>query len=170
MAFVVEDGTGLVNANSFTSISFADDYFTDRGETRWTEEACDEEKQVALILATDYLDLKYQYLGISKVPEIQALSWPREGVVSRSNFTVVDSDSVPVGIQRAAAEIALIALDQDIFPNVLKNAPEILSQTKSARGLSIASSFKEVVDSSPVLRKALAYIRDLRASNELLRS
>lgn len=170
MAFIVEDGTGLANATSYTTTSFVDDYFTDRGETRWTEEACQADKEVALILATDYLDLKYQYLGISKIPETQALKWPREGVVSRSSFINVDSDSVPVGIQRAAAEIALIALDDDVFPNVLKNAPEILSQTKSARGLSIAKTFKEVVDSSPVLRKALAYIKDLRASNELLRS
>ena len=29
--FIVEDGTGIADANSYVSIQWADDYFTDRG-------------------------------------------------------------------------------------------------------------------------------------------
>ncbi len=170
MAFIVEDGTGLANATSYATLAFADDYFADRGVVRWTEQSCDEEKQVALILATDYLDLRFRYLGFRKLPETQALEWPREGVISRSNLVIISSDSVPVRVQKAAAEIAIIALDQDVFPNALKTTPEVLSLSKGARGLTISRTFKEAVDNSPVLRKALNYIKDLRASDELLRS
>ena len=41
MAFVVEDGTGLSNSNSFVAVAFADSYFADRNQTAWagTDEA-----------------------------------------------------------------------------------------------------------------------------------
>ncbi len=170
MAFVVEDGTGLANATSYTTTAFANEYFADRQIGRWTEQACEEEQQVALILATDYLDLKYRYRGSQKEPDVQALSWPRVGVLSRSGEFIVDPDSVPVRIQKATCEIALVGLDQNVFPSALKTSPEVLSTSKRARGLGVTQTFKQVVDNSPVLRKALGYIRDLRASDELLRS
>lgn len=170
MAFIVEDGTGLANATSYTTLVFADDYFADRGVVRWTENSCDAEQQVALILATDYIDVRYRFRGFQRFPDVQALEWPRDGLLSRTEQIIIDPDTVPIRVQKATAEIALVALDSDIFPNALKEGSEVLAESKGARGLTISRTFKEVVDNTPVLRKALGYLADLRAADELLRS
>jgi len=54
MAFIVEDGTMVVGANSYASVAYADSYFTDRGIVTWT--GANSLKQAALILATDYVE------------------------------------------------------------------------------------------------------------------
>ncbi len=173
MAFVVEDGTGLPNATSYVSTTEFDAYWTDRGNTDAVA-AASGDKQIALILATDWVDLKFRWRGTIKEadPGIaeQALEWPREGVTDIHTLREVDSDSVPVKIKNATIEAAAVALTADIFPNVLKATPEILSESKGARGLSISTTFRQVFNSSPVLRKAIAWLERLRAGEEFWRA
>ena len=35
MAFIVEDGTNVENANAYVTVEFADSYFEDKGNTFW---------------------------------------------------------------------------------------------------------------------------------------
>ena len=49
MAFVVEDGTGISNSNSYAPVAFADSYFADRNQAEWV--GTDEVKKAALIRA-----------------------------------------------------------------------------------------------------------------------
>ena len=60
MAFTVEDGTGVAGANSLVDVAFADEYFADRGNTVWAA-LTEEQKQSALILASDYASTQYRY-------------------------------------------------------------------------------------------------------------
>lgn len=105
MAFVVEDGTGLVNATSGASVEEADEYFTDRGITAWT--GADSVKESALIRATDYVEIRWGYRFKYEIefPDTpQALSFPRlddDGVTT----------GVPVVYKKALFEYALRALD-----------------------------------------------------------
>ena len=64
MAFTVEDGNGLPDANAYVDVAFADEYFADRGNTDWAA-ATDPNKQVAIVKATDYIDKAFgpRFLG-----------------------------------------------------------------------------------------------------------
>lgn len=103
MAFTVEDGTGVAGANALCSVAVADAYFGERGVAAWTGD--DADKEVALIRATDYIELRWgQRLKGAKASEEQALSFPRAGIAN------VADDEVPLTVQRACAEYALRAL------------------------------------------------------------
>lgn len=105
MAFTVEDGTGLEDSNSFTSVAYADAYFTDRGVTDWT--GADSVKQTALIKATDYIETRFSnnFRG-SQLTTEQALSFPRD----------LEGD-LPACLQKATCEYALRSLSAPLAPD-----------------------------------------------------
>lgn len=107
MGFIVEDGAGVTGATSYTTVEFADDYFSDRNITTWT--GSETVKEGALILATDYLDKRFNFIG-DKVSFDQALEWPRTG-------TPYGSDVIPVDLQKACVEYALRALTSALAPD-----------------------------------------------------
>ena len=102
MAFIVEDGTGVTNANSYASVAFADTYFTERTIAGWT--GTDAQKQAALIKATDYIE-SFDFKGV-EAEEDQALSFPRDV------FTLI-----PLNLQKATVEYALISLSSELQSN-----------------------------------------------------
>ena len=55
---IVEDGTGLANANAYVSVEFADEYFSARGNQTWVGLGS-ADKEAAIIKATDYLEAVY---------------------------------------------------------------------------------------------------------------
>jgi hypothetical protein len=107
MAFVVETGAGLSNANSYASVSAADSYVADRGITGWAS-LSQTIKEQSLVKATDYLEATYRaaWKG-NRVSETQALSWPRYNVVVDDfNFA---SNVVPLQVVNACIEMAIRA-------------------------------------------------------------
>lgn len=107
MAFVVETGAGLSNANSLASVSAADTYVADRGIAGWTALSTPI-KQQSLVNATDYLEATYRsaYKG-NRVSETQSLSWPRYNViVDGFNFP---ANVVPTQVINACVEMAIRA-------------------------------------------------------------
>lgn len=119
MAFVVEDGTGLVAANSYVSVDYADAYCTDRGLAAWTGD--DLAKQTYLVRATDYVELVFgrRWVG-TMLTTTQGLSWPREPEEGAADFTfqLDPDDGLPVLLKRAVCEygvraVSLIALAPD---------------------------------------------------------
>lgn len=111
MAFVPEDGTGLANANSFISVETADAYFDDRSVTKWAD-LDQTPKETALIQATDYIMLRWpseKFKGW-QATEGQSLPFPRIYV---GNSAL----QMPVSLQKATAEYALLALDGPLAPN-----------------------------------------------------
>lgn len=100
MAFVVEDGTGLPNANSYAAVADADAYFLERAILTWT--GTPEQKASWLIQATDYIELRFslRFAGEKEftVDPVQALSFPR---VDIEGYT-----GVPLCLKRATYEYA----------------------------------------------------------------
>lgn len=140
MAFVVEDGTGIANANSYASVTEADSYFSDRGFTTWT--GTNAEKQGWLIQATDYIDSRFyaRFKGSVEFPDTpQALQFPRIGI---TGFT-----GIPLTLKRAAFEYALRAKASPLAPDIKMDASGLIvsetykkvgpieTQTKFATGL-----------------------------------
>lgn len=109
MAFTVEDGTGIADANAYCDIAFADAYFTDRGNAAWTGLA--PAKQSALIQATDYIELRFSHLFLGEAKTtVQGLSFPRVSI----SFA-----EMPVGLKRACCEYAVRAMAAKLLPDPL---------------------------------------------------
>lgn len=107
MPFIVEDGTGLVDANAYISIEFADQYFQERGVTAWT--GTSDQKQAYIIRATDYVEGRFAHKFIgSPLTTTQALSFPRREIAG-----------LPVQLKRAVAEYAVRAIAGKLAPDVV---------------------------------------------------
>lgn len=110
MSLVVEDGTGVADAESYISVADADAYFAARGNAAWA--GLDEtSKEAALRKGCDYLESFYKWKGM-RATATQTLSWPRKCVVV--DGVAVPSDSVPSAVSRANAELALRASSGDL--------------------------------------------------------
>lgn len=98
MALIVEDGSGLPNAESYISVEDADAYFSARGNASWAALTV-EAKEAALRLATDYMSAAYggKWCG-KRLTDTQALDWPRTG-----------RDGIPEALKRQCAELAVRA-------------------------------------------------------------
>jgi len=112
MAFVVEDGSVVEDANSYVSVGEANAYFTDRGITAWT--GTDAVKEAALIRATDYLDMRFgeNFIG-DKVLESHSVAWPR------TDADPFSDDEIPLKLRRACCEYAVRALAVKLAPDPL---------------------------------------------------
>lgn len=108
MAFTVEDGTGVVGANSYVSVAYADEFFADRGKASW--QGSDAVKQGHLIEATDYIEMLFarRFIGEMTATD-QALSWPRTGTGDYLDVAYGDNE-IPDILKRACCQYALQAL------------------------------------------------------------
>lgn len=116
---IVEDGSCLPNANSYVTVEFADQYFLERGLSQdWPVELID--KEICLIKATDYIELKYstRFIGYKlKSRQEQSLSWPRKDAITYGRDGVIyDTDEIPLLLQKACCEYALNAYSKDLMP------------------------------------------------------
>ena len=112
MALIVEDGSIVAGAESFCTVSFADTYHSNRGNTAWT--GTDAVKEAALRKAADYMMQAYRgrWQGL-RVEDGQALDWPRSWVVV-DGYAVL-STIVPNEVKAACAQLALRALSADLL-------------------------------------------------------
>jgi len=111
MALVIEDGTGVADANSYITVAELRAFCNDRGVTFPTAGAPDDTANVAiytpyLIRACDYLEnLRNQYAGIPTNFGLQFLSWPRSYV--RIDFTYLASTAIPGQLKKAQAQLCV---------------------------------------------------------------
>lgn len=105
MAFQVEDGSGLSDANSYLALADFRAHHLDRGLDLSGE--ADADLQAALVQATDYIDKRFgrRFRGWRR-SRSQALEWPRTDAYDDDDYTFPD---VPVQLQKATAEYALLA-------------------------------------------------------------
>lgn len=138
MAFVVENGTGLANANSYATVEEADAYFADRGITAWTwESGTPTAKQECLIRATDYIELRFasRFKGNPEFPDTpQALSFPR--------LDIAGYEGVPECLKRATYEYALRAVSGSLLPDVQVETNGLQLAEKRTKVGPIESEFK----------------------------
>lgn len=95
MAIVVEDGTGLSNAQCYCDVAYLDAYLTERNIAHGHSAT---EKEAALVIAAkDWIDGFHTFRG-EKIVETQALSFP------------TDEDGFPEAIKLANAKAAHLQL------------------------------------------------------------
>lgn len=150
MAFVAEDGTGLSNANSYTSVAFADDYFTDRGNTVWSA-ATTGQKQAALVRATDWVEKRFgrRFRGYKR-SKTQSLEWPRLDAFDNDDFLLAGAeDNIPRQLLKAVCEYAVRALSATLGPdNANVGIDSIKEKVGPIETSSTRSSFQTAAGSS----------------------
>lgn len=119
---IVEDGTGLSNANSFVSVAEADAFFSNVGSASWAAASVDE-KESALIRATAYLSTYFRWTGKRVKGRDQALAIPRSGMTD-CDGNDVPSDEVPIELKIATYHGGSFELDtpNGLLPNITPNA------------------------------------------------
>lgn len=113
MAFRVEDGSGLPDANSYASVQYFRDYHADRGSD--TSSYTDAEVEHSLVRATDYIDRRWggSFVGM-RTSGYQSLEWPRTSAFYNDGRFI---DGVPVEVRQATCEYALRGMTDALAPD-----------------------------------------------------
>ena len=129
LTLIKEDGTGKVDANSYATVADANAYHDGHlYATAWTA-ATDDQKAVALVMATRLIDAEYQFNG-TRTTAGQSLQWPRAMCPEPDNVHVpisvllpipydyVQYDTVPKAVVQATCEMAreLLIADRTVAP------------------------------------------------------
>lgn len=109
---IVEDGSGLTDANGYLSVAEADAILA-LNPTQyavWTALSAEEQADY-IIWASRYLDNYFDWYGYKTV-ENSGLRWPRCGVTNRDGITI-DENSIPDNLKQATAETATWLVNSD---------------------------------------------------------
>jgi hypothetical protein len=110
--FVVEDGTGIITANSYVSVTDASDILTTNIHAGPEWDALDTaSKERLLAWASRYLDDRVTWRGY-RVSETSGLRWPRSGVIDRDGI-LISSTTIPRQLKVATAEMARYLIETD---------------------------------------------------------
>ena len=105
--FVIEDGTGISDSNAYVGIPFVENYLMGDRLARFNE-LSDDDKNAAIILGTQLVDISYEWEGSRKSLE-QGLSWPRTDVVLHG----FDVEGVPTAVKKAVAEAVWLSITEE---------------------------------------------------------
>ena len=127
MSLIVQDDSGTVpGANGYLPLQEFKDYHDARG-TGYAGKT-DEELEEAIIRATDYVDMRFNFVGRKRNGRSQATEWPRIGAFDRDRYHV---QGIPDEIKEAVAEYALRALDATLNPDPDRDSSGAILQSKS---------------------------------------
>lgn len=159
MAFTVEDGTWVADANANCTVEFVDAYFTDRGNAAWT--GVDAVKQQAIVRATDYIETVFgpRFRGWKSDAD-QSLSFPRTGLYDSIGRAI---EGMPTLVQQATAEYAVRALSAALMPDPVVDATggRVLGNRKKVGPIEVETTFSET---------AIITIKPYPAADRLLTS
>lgn len=119
---IVEDGSGVPNANSYVTVAEYRAYATPRGVSLPVSDA---EVETQLILACDYLE-SLSWLGMPTYDD-QALAWPRDEI--RIGCNLIADDMVPNKIKLAQMQLAIqVNAGIDLLPSVAGGTASIVRE------------------------------------------
>lgn len=140
MSLVVEDGSGISNAESYRSVADTSTYFANLGNTTWGAASLPQQEQ-ALRAGTAYIEAAYgqRWLG-RRASFAQALGFPRFGVLDYDGYCIA-SNVIPVCLLNACSEAALRALtDGDMLPDISQPGA-LKSETVKVGSIEIADTW-----------------------------
>lgn len=115
MALIIEDGTGVVDANSYVTLEQLATYATARGVEL---PATEPEQEVLLYNAIAYME-SLAYKGFRYTAE-QSLSWPREGVII--DGWLYGSEDLPRNLLQAQMVLAVDSMTVDLLPTIVPDS------------------------------------------------
>ena len=111
MAIIIEDGTGLSNAQSYCDVAFVASYYTLRGNSTYVP------TEAHIIKAMDYIENTYSLSWIGeKLVSTQSLAFPRlvDGV----------DIGVPINVKNAVADLCLRAAGGSLITDQTEKVTE----------------------------------------------
>jgi len=99
---IVEDGTGVANANTYVDLAYLQNYADNRGLTLPTS---DTDKEIFLLRAMDYLEGRRDEFQGSKAVVDQSLQWPRVDV--SIDCVELAVDTIPEELKRAQCQLVV---------------------------------------------------------------
>lgn len=109
MALVVEDGTGLDNAESYVAVAFVDDYAAKFGKPDWDKLSLTEQ-EIHCRRATQFVDNVYLN-DYAPLVSTQRLAIPSSSMYVRGTKI----SGVPIQVKEAVAELAILSLTLDLM-------------------------------------------------------
>ena len=173
-AFIVETGSGLPDANAYTTVAEADTYHLSMSNpAQWTS-ATDAQKESAIRRATTYIDDVYGGSFRGVVASItQRLLWPRLSVVDGKTGVAYVSDTIPRLLKEATAEVAVRVLAGiDLDPDLSAGVDNISSSSFSVGGISVSETFagsKSTRPRFPVVERKLSSLRSGYSNSSMVR-
>lgn len=142
MAFVVEDGSGIADANSLASVEDVSAYLTSRNKGEAWDDLDTEVAQAACVSATDYFEAVWgQLLSGSRVSGTQALSLPRTGMML--NGFEVEDDVVPTLVINVIAELADRAKDGPLVADISAGTGAVIESSKTVGPITKTTKYSE---------------------------
>lgn len=148
MAFTVEDGTGVADANAYITTAYADTYHSDRGNAAWTGTST--VKEQAIVRATDYVEARWglRFKGIKEFTDpLQPLSFPRLYIYDENGLAI---EGIPTMLKRAIAEYALRALSAALLPDPDQSQGAITGTRKKVGPIETETTYATAV--APIMQ------------------
>ncbi|ATS92224.1 hypothetical protein P9A53_gp24 [Xanthomonas phage vB_Xar_IVIA-DoCa6] len=143
MAFNQQDNDGTIDgANAYTDPATVRAYWLDRGVDLSAK--TDSELQVAIVLATTYLDARYSWTGY-QLRRLQGTQWPRGGVTSFLR-------GLPPALTTAVCMVANRALSGKPLmpdPTTDPSGQAVTQTTKKVGPIEVSKTFAESSSSNP---------------------
>lgn len=168
MAIIVEDGTGLTNADALILVAFFQAYCDARGLDYSAYSNTQQEQ--AIVRSSDYMTFGFTWRGF-KLKERghadgeQALAWPRQYVWDRNGYNIEDN-IVPVEVQKATAELTFYELAN---PSAMRTAYTPHSRVKREQVGPLLTEYdlgsRDAAGSRPVLLAVMDLIGEFLASD-----
>ncbi len=151
MSLIIEDGSGVTDANSYASLAQVRAYVAARGLALPVADADVEE---LLVLACDYLEtLESKYKG-SKTDATFVLAWPRQDVFLYNSATAFDKNTIPPVLIQAQCQLAVDANSVDLLP--------------TGSGREVTSEKVDVIEVHYAETKGTSVLPDLNKANAIL--
>lgn len=138
MAFIVEDGTGVLNANSYATVQGFKDYFGDRGTD--VSAITDPTIQTLLVQATDYIETRWGLLFLGRKEFLT--------LCARAIFTMTDNptdgETVTVGTETFTFRVAPSVADEvQIGADSVETAVNLAGVMGTGDGIESAEAFPD---------------------------
>lgn len=165
MALVLEDGSGVANANSYVAVADVRTFATDRGIDL---SALSDAAVTAFILnATDYLESLWKFYVGCPATVAQALSWPRQNVFNpdSSSFPSSGAASIPLTLKNAQCQLCLEQQNgvTDLLPTTDNNSSGGFITSRKTDVLETHFSERIGTDIQPVMPKVDRWLQTLLA-------
>lgn len=140
MPFTVQSEPPVAGANSYATVEAFRSYFADRGVDTTAHD--DAAVQAALVKATQFLDVRFEYVGY-RYENGQDLEWPRKLAYDDRGDHV---RGVPTAVVQATCEYANRALTSDLVSDPSRDASgqRVVSKSESVGPLSESVTYSQV--------------------------
>jgi len=171
MALIVEDGSGKSDADSYAAVATADTYLANFGNPSDWSGATDAVKEMALRIATRYIDLVYgnRFKGV-KGSSSQSLVWPRLSATDESGY-VLASTIIPDKLQFAVAEVGVRYIQGDDILADIDEPGAIAQESIKAGPVALTTKYVGGTNQKPRFSVVDGLLEPyLQSGNEMVRS